>query len=135
MKRILIVEDEPDIQELLNAYLRDAGYETAVAGDGAAALNAFDNAPFDLVLLDVMLPKLDGFEVCRRIRRSSQVPVVMLTALDGEAQQLRGFGLDIDDYVTKPFSMPVLLEKIRVILRRRGSAGDRKSTRLNSSHL
>ena len=120
MKRILIVEDEPDIQELLSAYLRDAGYETAAAGDGAAALDAFESAPFDLVLLDVMLPKVDGFEVCRRIRRSSQVPVVMLTALDGEAQQLRGFGLDIDDYVTKPFSMPVLLEKLRVILRRAG---------------
>ena len=120
MKRILIVEDEPDIQELLSAYLRDAGYETAAAGDGAAALDAFESAPFDLVLLDVMLPKVDGFEVCHRIRRSSQVPVVMLTALDGEAQQLRGFGLDIDDYVTKPFSMPVLLEKIRVILRRTG---------------
>ena len=120
MKRILIVEDEPDIQELLSAYLRDAGYETSVAEDGAAALDAFESAPFDLVLLDVMLPKVDGFEVCRRIRRSSQVPVVMLTALDGEAQQLRGFGLDIDDYVTKPFSMPVLLEKIRVILRRAG---------------
>lgn len=120
MRRILIVEDEPDIQELLTAYLRDAGYETAVAGDGAAALAAFESGPFDLVLLDVMLPKLDGFEVCRRIRRSSQVPVVMLTALDGEAQQLRGFGLGIDDYVTKPFSMPVLLEKIRVILRRAG---------------
>ena len=120
MKRILIVEDEPDIQELLNAYLRDAGYETAAAEDGAAALDAFESAPFDLVLLDVMLPKVDGFEVCRRIRRSSQVPVVMLTALDGEAQQLRGFGLDIDDYVTKPFSMPVLLEKLRVILRRAG---------------
>ena len=120
MKHILIVEDEPDLQELLTAYLRDAGYGTAAAGDGAAALDAFENTPFDLVLLDVMLPKVDGFEVCRRIRRSSQVPVVMLTALDGEAQQLRGFGLDIDDYVTKPFSMPVLLEKIRVILRRSG---------------
>ena len=120
MKHILIVEDEPDLQELLTAYLRDAGYGTAAAGDGAAALDAFENTPFDLVLLDVMLPKLDGFEVCRRIRRSSQVPVVMLTALDGEAQQLRGFGLDIDDYVTKPFSMPVLLEKLRVILRRAG---------------
>ena len=120
MKHILIVEDEPDLQELLTAYLRDAGYGTAAAGDGAAALDAFENTPFDLVLLDVMLPKVDGFEVCRRIRRSSQVPVVMLTALDGEAQQLRGFGLDIDDYVTKPFSMPVLLEKLRVILRRAG---------------
>ena len=122
MKRILIVEDEPDIQELLCAYLRDAGYETAVAGDGEAALSLFQSQPFDLVLLDIMLPKLDGFGVCERLRRQSQVPILMLTALDGEAQQLRGFGLDIDDYVTKPFSMPVLLEKLRVILRRSGRA-------------
>ena len=133
MKRILIVEDEPDIQELLGTYLRDAGYETAAAGDGAAALAAFENAPFDLVLLDVMLPKLDGFEVCRRIRQSSQVPVVMLTALDGEAQQLRGFGLNIDDYVTKPFSMPILLEKLRVILRRAG--GGESDSRLRYRDL
>ena len=122
MKRILIVEDEPDIQELLCAYLRDAGYETAVAGDGEAALSLFQSQPFDLVLLDIMLPKLDGFGVCERLRRQSQVPILMLTALDGEAQQLRGFGLDIDDYVTTPFSMPVLLEKLRVILRRSGGA-------------
>ena len=121
MKRILIVEDEPDIQELLCAYLRDAGYETAAADDGVAALSLFQEQSFDLVLLDIMLPKIDGFGVCEVIRRQSQVPVLMLTALDGEEQQLRGFGLDIDDYVTKPFSMPVLLEKIRVILRR--SAG------------
>ena len=121
MKRILIVEDEPDIQELLCAYLRDAGYETAAAGDGVAALSLFQEQSFDLVLLDIMLPKIDGFGVCEVIRHQSQVPVLMLTALDGEEQQLRGFGLDIDDYVTKPFSMPVLLEKIRVILRR--SAG------------
>ena len=118
MKRILIVEDEPDIQELLRAYLEDAGYQTAVAGDGVAALALFGGQPFDLVLLDLMLPKIDGFGVCELIRRQSQVPILMLTALDGEESQLRGFGMDIDDYVTKPFSMPVLLEKIRVILRR-----------------
>ena len=119
MKTILIAEDEPDIQELLSAYLRDAGYQTAAAGDGAAALALFQSRPFDLVLLDIMLPKIDGFGVCEAIRRQSQVPVLMLTALDGEEWQLRGFRLDIDDYVTKPFSMAVLLEKIRVILRRR----------------
>ena len=124
MKKILIVEDEPDIQELLGAYLRDAGYETAVAADGVEALSLFQTQPFDLVLLDVMLPKIDGFGVCEMIRRQSQVPVLMLTALDGEADQLRGFGLDIDDYVTKPFSMPVLLEKIRVILRRSGGTAE-----------
>ena len=120
MKHILIVEDEPDIQELLCAYFRDAGYGTAVAGDGVAALDLFQSRTFDLVLLDLMLPKIDGFGVCELIRRQSQVPILMLTALDGEGEQLRGFRLNIDDYVTKPFSMPVLLEKIRVILRRRG---------------
>ena len=126
MKSILIIEDEPDIQELLRAYLEDAGYQTAVAGDGVAALELerFGAQPFDLVLLDLMLPKIDGFGVCEMIRRQSQVPILMLTALDGEEQQLRGFRLDIDDYITKPFSMPVLLEKIRVVLRRRGSAGE-----------
>ena len=120
MKHILIVEDEPDIQELLCAYLQDAGYGTAAAGDGVAALELFQSRPFDLVLLDLMLPKIDGFGVCELIRRQSQVPILMLTALDGEEEQLQGFRLNIDDYVTKPFSMPVLLEKIRVILRRSG---------------
>ena len=120
MKHILIVEDEPDIQELLCAYLQDAGYGTAAAGDGVAALELFQSRPFDLVLLDLMLPKIDGFGVCELIRRQSQVPILMLTALDGEEEQLRGFRLNIDDYVTKPFSIPVLLEKIRVILRRSG---------------
>ena len=118
MKKILIVEDEPDIQELLRTYLEDAGYETAMAGDGVAALDLFQAQPFDLVLLDVLLPKIDGFGVCELIRRQSQTPILMLTALDGEEEQLRGFGLDIDDYVTKPFSMPVLLRKIKAVLRR-----------------
>ena len=129
MKRILIVEDEPDIQEFLCAYLADAGYGTAAAGDGVEALALFQAQPFDLVLLDIMLPKIDGFGVCEVIRSQSQVPILMLTALDGEAEQLRGFGLDIDDYVTKPFSMPVLLEKIRVILRRRAGGEEEDSLR------
>lgn len=122
MKKILVVEDEQDIQELLLAYLRSAGYEAVAAGDGVTALDLFWSRPFDMVLLDLMLPKIDGFGVCEMIRRQSQVPILMLTALDGEEQMLRGFGLDIDDYVTKPFSMPVLLEKIRVILRRNTGA-------------
>ena len=124
MKTILIVEDETDIQELLRAYLEDAGYQTTAAGDGVTALALFNAQHFDLVLLDLMLPKIDGFGVCELIRRQSQVPILMLTALDREEQQLRGFGMDIDDYVTKPFSMPVLLEKIRVILRRRTNAAE-----------
>ena len=129
MKNILIVEDEPDIQELLCAYLKDAGYETAAAGDGVEALALFQDRPFDLVLLDVMLPKIDGFGVCEVIRRQSQVPILMLTALDGEEEQLRGFRLNIDDYITKPFSMPVLLEKIRVILRRSAGAEEERCLR------
>ena len=122
MKKILIIEDEPDIQELLATYLQDAGYETAIAGDGVEALSCFQKDRYDLVLLDLMLPKIDGFGVCEVIRRESDVPVLMLTALDGEQEQLRGFQLEIDDYVTKPFSMPVLLQKIRAVLRRSGGA-------------
>ena len=103
MKQILIIEDELDIQELLRTYLEDAGYGTTVAGDGVAALSLFHARPFDLILLDLMLPKIDGFGVCEVIRQQSQIPIIMLTALDSEDQQLKGFGMDIDDYVTKPF--------------------------------
>ena len=141
MKKILIVEDEPDIQELLCAYLKDAGYETAAAADGVAALSLFQAQAFDLVLLDILLPKIDGFGVCELIRAQSQVPILMLTALDGEEEQLRGFGLNIDDYVTKPFSMPVLLEKIRgdrsrvrVILRRSAGTEPEKACATGSPH-
>lgn len=88
------------------------------------ALAKFQEGAFDLVLLDVLLPKIDGFGVCECIRRTSNVPLVMLTALDGEEEQLRGFGLEIDDYVTKPFSMPILLQKIRAILRRASGVGE-----------
>ena len=133
MKQILIVEDDPDIQELLCAYLRDAGYAPSAAGDGVEALNLFRTRSFDLVLLDLMLPKIDGFAVCELIRRQSQVPILMVTALDGEEHQLRGFGMDIDDYVTKPLAMPVLLEKIRVILKR--SSGPGGEHRLNYQDL
>ena len=124
MYRILIVEDDFDIAELLETWLSEAGYETETAGDGLRALEVFDAGRFDLVLLDLMLPKVDGFGVCEWIRGRSEVPVVMLTALDGEAEQLRGYDLRIDDYVTKPFSMPVLLRKIAAILRRSGGSGE-----------
>lgn len=125
MKRILVVEDELEIQELLIAYLRSEGYSVTPAGDGMQAVDYFRQEPFDLVLLDVLLPKIDGFGVCELIRRQSHVPVIMLTALDGEAEQLRGFDLEIDDYVTKPFSMPVLLRKIAAVLRRAGGQAER----------
>lgn len=129
MKRILVVEDEPEIQELLNAYLRNEGYETDMAGDGIEALDRFHESTFDLILLDVMLPKMDGFGVCELIRRESVIPVIMLTALEGEAWQIKGFDLQIDDYVTKPFSMPVLLRKIAAVLRRTGGNPDSEMIR------
>ena len=127
MRKILIIEDEPDIQELLAAYLRDAGYEIVIAGDGVEALAQFQQGAFDMILLDLMLPKIDGFGVCELIRRESNLPILMLTALDGEQEQLRGFQIEIDDYVTKPFSMPILLQKIRAILRR--TAGGMENNR------
>ena len=120
MKSILIVEDDPDIQELLTAYLGSEGYQTEAASDGMEALDRFRAGAFDLVLLGVMLPKIDGFAVCELIRRESRVPVVMLTALDGEEDQLRGFDLEIDDYIPKPFSMPILLRRVGAVLRRAG---------------
>ncbi len=118
MYHILIVEDDPDIAELLCAWLGENGYRVTAAADGLEALDVFATGTFDLVLLDLMLPRLDGFSVCEWIRRRSAVPVIMLTALDGESEQLRGYDLKIDDYVTKPFSMPVLLRKIAAVLRR-----------------
>ena len=127
MRKILIIEDELDIQELLAAYLRDAGYEIVIAGDGVEALAQFQQGAFDMILLDLMLPKIDGFGVCELIRRESNLPILMLTALDGEQEQLRGFQMEIDDYVTKPFSMPILLQKIRAILRR--TAGGMENNR------
>ena len=121
MKRILVIEDEPDIQEMLCAYLRDAGYSVSAASDGIQAMDCFHRESWDLILLDLMLPKIDGYGVCELIRRESDVPVIMVTALDTEENQICGFDLQIDDYVTKPFSMPILLRKIAAVLRRTGS--------------
>lgn len=129
MKRILVIEDDPDIQEMLCAYLRDAGYEALAAVDGVAALELFRQGGWSLVLLDLMLPKIDGYGVCELLRRESDVPIIMLSALDAEENQLRGFDLRIDDYVTKPFSMPVLLRKIAAVLRRRGNEAESRQLR------
>ena len=118
MYRILVVEDEDDIQKILKNYLIDQGYTVTLAYDGVDGIAQFHNGEFDLVLLDVMMPKIDGFGVCELIRRESNVPIIMLTALDEEAYQIKGFDMNADDYVTKPFSIPILLRKIAAILRR-----------------
>ncbi len=125
MQKILVVEDDLDIQELLKNFLQEAGYEIISVNDGVEAVSVFPTSQFDLVLLDVMLPKIDGFAVCELIRRQSQVPIIMLTALSGEEEQIRGLDLQVDDYITKPFSTPVLIRKIAAVLRRSsGPQGD-----------
>lgn len=118
MAKILIVEDDLDIQELLQNFLQEAGYEVSIANDGVEAVSLFSTAHYDLILLDVMLPKIDGFTVCELIRKESQIPIIMLTALSGEKEQIKGLDLQVDDYITKPFSMPVLVRKIAAVLRR-----------------
>lgn len=118
MFRILVVEDEEDIQKILENYLVDQGYAVTLASDGVDGIAKFHKGEFDLVLLDIMMPKIDGFGVCELIRRESNVPIIMLTALEEEAYQIKGFDMKADDYVTKPFSMPILLRKIAAILRR-----------------
>ncbi|MDE6962881.1 MAG: response regulator transcription factor [Lachnospiraceae bacterium] len=132
-QKILVVEDDKDIQELLQNFLLEAGYEAALAMDGLTALSLFESGSFDLILLDVMLPMLDGFSVCRRIRETSQVPIIMLTALDSEGSQIRGLDLNIDDYITKPFSMPILIRRIAAVLRR--SSREPESKRLFHQNL
>ena len=121
-KLILVIEDEPAIQNILRAFLLDAGYRVALAGDGPAGVERFRADPPDLVLLDLMLPGMDGFAVCQVLRRESRVPIIMLTALDDDDSQLKGFDALADDYITKPFSMPLVLKRIEAVLRRAGPA-------------
>lgn len=128
MAKILIVEDDRDIQELLQNYLESAGHQSVIAADGEQALELFRREAVDLVLLDLMLPRLDGYAVCQMLREVSEVPIIMLTALDSEDNQLKGFDLQIDDYITKPFSMPILLRKIEAVLRRAGSGAAKMLT-------
>ena len=118
MTRILVVEDEESFSDPLSYLLRREGYEVAVADDGPAALDEFDRNGADLVLLDLMLPGLPGTEVCRQLRARSKVPVIMLTAKDGEIDKVVGLELGADDYVTKPYSARELVARIRAVLRR-----------------
>ena len=126
MKKILVVEDEPEIRTLLDNFLTHEGFEVSLAGDGVEALSLFGRAHFDLVLLDIMIPKIDGFGVCEVIKNQSDVPVMFLSALNDDKSQIKGYDLMADDYVTKPFSMPILIRKINALLRRNDTNGARK---------
>jgi DNA-binding response OmpR family regulator len=116
--RILLVDDEQSIQTLLSYPLRKEGYEVVQVTDGSEALERFAEQPFDLVVLDLMLPKLDGLEVCRRLRSRSSVPIIMLTAKSEEIDKVVGLELGADDYITKPFSVREFASRIKAALRR-----------------
>ncbi len=117
-KRILIVDDEPRYLRLLEANLKTEGYGVVTASDGLQAIEVFSSQPVDLVLLDVMMPRLDGFGACQRIREFSNVPIIILTAKGEEQDRVKGLDLGADDYLVKPFSATELLARVRAVLRR-----------------
>jgi len=120
---VLIVEDDPSLREILKLGLEGEGYRVITAENGPSALMAFASNPPDLVLLDIMIPGLDGFAVCQEIRKVSLVPIIMLTALASTSDVVRGLEAGADDYVTKPFEFPELIARVRSVLRRAGAKG------------
>ena len=118
MTRILLVEDESSLSEPLSFLLSREGFEVEIAEDGQQALDVFDHGNFDIILLDLMIPKIPGTEVCRQIRTTSNIPIIMLTAKDTEVDKVVGLELGADDYVTKPYSTRELLARIKAVLRR-----------------
>ena len=118
MANILIVEDEKNMQEIIAEYMRRSGHVCYTADDGVDALMVLKNNPMDLMILDIMMPLLDGFSVCKMAREMSNLPIIILTAKSGEDDKLKGYDLGADDYMTKPFSPKVLLAKTNALLRR-----------------
>lgn len=121
--RILVVDDEPSIGEVVSLYLAQEGYEVKVVRDGLAALQALTSAPPDLVVLDLMLPKVDGLEITRRVRAEGNTPIIMLTARKEETDRIVGLEMGADDYVVKPFSPRELVSRVKAVLRRTQHAG------------
>lgn len=124
MKKILVVEDELEIRQLLASYLRNEGFSVSEAEDGVSAIELFGKEKFDLVILDILIPKIDGYGVCELVKSKSDVPVIFLSALGDENSMIKGYDSLADDYVTKPFSMPVFLRKVKAVLRRDHSSSN-----------
>jgi len=131
MNQILVVEDNEDYQELLVNFLSNAGFAVMTADDGLKAFDCMEEREFDLVILDIMLPKIDGFTLCELIRKKSDVPIIMLTAKFSEEDQLRGYSLKVDEYISKTISMPLLISKVEAILRRSGKVSETEALSLN----
>lgn len=125
MKKILVVDDEWKIRKLIKDYLVREGYSVDEAGDGEEGLDLFFQTTYDIVILDIMMPKIDGWSVCRKIREESQVPIIMLTARADESDQLFGFELETDEYMIKPFNPKLLVAKVKALLRRDGKIVDK----------
>ncbi len=121
---ILIIEDDFNIQELIVEFLSSEGYKVDSANDGLEGIQKFKQENYDLIILDVMMPNLDGYAVCKMIRQSSNVPIIFLTALNEESNQVKGFELECDDYITKPFSFNLLIKRVEAILRRSIKSND-----------
>ena len=124
MLKLLIADDNAAICDILQNFAAASGYDTIIAGDGEAALQCFEANAVDLVLLDVMMPKLDGFSVCRRIREISDVPIIMITARGEDFDKIMGLDIGADDYVVKPFSVKEVMARVRAILRRLNQTGE-----------
>ncbi|MCR6515691.1 response regulator transcription factor [Clostridium sp. LY3-2] len=119
MSKILVVEDEREIRELVVEFLKEEGHETDFAEDGLIGYEKFKENDYDLLIIDWMMPKLDGYSLCNLIRNESDVPIIFLTALDGEEDQIKAFDAKIDDYISKPFSFKILIKRVEAVLRRR----------------
>ena len=123
--KILVVDDESRMRKLVRDFLVRGGYEVLEAGNGEEALDIFyETKDIALLILDVMMPKMDGWEVCREIRKESKVPIIMLTAKGEESDELLGFDLGVDEYISKPFSPKILVARVGAILRRVGKTGE-----------
>ena len=124
-QKILVADDEASIRRILETRLKMVGYDVVTAEDGEEAVEVFNKTNPDLVVLDVMMPKMDGWETCREIRQYSKVPIIMLTARGGENDELRGFELGVDEYIAKPFSPKILVARVEALLRRTNSANEK----------
>ncbi|MDY2938852.1 MAG: response regulator transcription factor [Fusicatenibacter sp.] len=134
--KILVVDDESRMRKLLRDFLTKSGYEVLEAGDGEEALDLFfEQKDIALIILDVMMPKMDGWQVCREVRKNSKVPIIMLTAKSEERDELLGFDLGVDEYISKPFSPKILVARVEAILRRSGKTDEDDVVEAGGIHI